>query len=182
MKSLFHDVKFFKLPNDVKLVVLYFASISECLIEANQLDDNAQIIAPLVGFDFTGDCNDLGWINRRDYITNQLASVKFKLKISQLEFIPPDFELSYSYVIDNMEKLKDMKSIASIKDDIKNFIGYYESVSWSVGKKKKMTNWKSSLIRWMNREWNKETSKGSHMEESVKAYLLLNEQHKNESN
>lgn len=171
--ALFTDKKFIQLESRVQLVVLYFASISEADINYNQLENHKRVLIDI--YKLIDHCDStLAVIH--NWIIDDLKKHKFQLKLSQIKFVPPTNELAYSYVIDNMDKLKDLKSIKDIKADINTFINYYASVDWKVGKKKEMSNWKAALIKWLNNDWNKSGVKKSETERSFATFMKLQNQ------
>lgn len=171
---LFTDKKFLQLTNPVRLTVIYFASIGVRDIDYNQLDKNEVIIYNIIKHpnQFKLEQTKLEIESHFQKVLIELKQTKFKLKLSQLKFTPPTTVEAMDYILTNMDKLKDGKSIGAIKTDIENFTNYYKSIDWKVGKKKKMTNWKTALIRWLNSDWNK--GKGiSQMSESMKAFMQI---------
>jgi hypothetical protein len=168
--KVFTDSSFLRLDSRVQLAVIYLASIGVTDIDYNVIKSHSKIMASIAKKD---ESNDLELEAFYKDILEQTCAAKYKIKKNQIEFIAPSVEEILDYVVSNTEKLKDAKTIAEITDDINNFWNYYESVSWCVGaNKKKMTNWKTAIIRWLNSDWNKK-KKSSGMDESVKAIMML---------
>jgi hypothetical protein len=91
-------------------------------------------------------------------------------------FLPPSKNDAIDYIVDF--GLMDKNTIPEIRQTAEQFIDYYESVNWKVGKSKKpMKSWKKALNNWCSRDWNKK-SQSSKVDESVKAYMLLQKQKK----
>jgi hypothetical protein len=173
--ELFTDEKFIQLTNSAQLAVLYFASIGSADMSSEELWNNKLPLSNIIRCQLD---DEITLINFFNSITTQLKKTGFKLKNSQIKFTPPTKDEALEYVIENMDKLTDQKTISAIKKDIDNFINYYESINWVVGssgkrKGKQMCNWKTSLIKWMNSEWNKNKNI-SGVDEAMKAFKLLN--------
>ena len=173
INRLFTDNVFLQLESKVQLVVIHFSSIGISDIDYNQLEKNHLIIDSIYKL---SPCSELEFlrISIHNDIIKDLTKNKFKFKKYQLKFTPPSASEALDYIVENIIKLKDAKSISDIKSDITNFNNYYESVNWVVGKKKQMTNWKTALVRWLNSDFNK-SKKTSQMSESMMAYMKLNQ-------
>lgn len=91
------------------------------------------------------------------------------------KFIPPTKEECVDYIL--KEGIMDTKSVAQINDTAQLFCDYYASVGWIVGKAKKpMQRWRKALNNWCKRDWTKKSNAKSKVEESIKAYMMLQQQ------
>jgi hypothetical protein len=87
------------------------------------------------------------------------------------KFVRPTEKECVDYIV---EKNLMKGTISSIVDTVNEFIDYYESVNWVVGKSKKpMKSWKKALNNWCKRGWNKKKDE-SKVSQTILALHSLN--------
>jgi hypothetical protein len=91
------------------------------------------------------------------------------------EFKAPTKEECQKYILE--KELMEDKTVDQIGEAIDLFRNYYISVGWVVGKNKKlMKSWKKALNNWCKRDWSKPSGAKSKIQESIKAYMILQNQ------
>lgn len=92
--------------------------------------------------------------------------------LNEDKFVPPLNSDCVDYIYAN--ELMNDKSLREIYETGELFLNYYESVGWVVGKsKKQMKSWKKALNNWCKRDWSKKSNAKSRVEESIKAFMML---------
>jgi len=93
---------------------------------------------------------------------------------SVFSFKAPSENECLNYILS--ENLLSHHSLSQISEIITLFLNYYGAVGWVVGKgknKRDMVSWKKALNNWCIRDWNKSSKSKNQIEETIKAYMLL---------
>ena len=105
---------------------------------------------------------------------NRMLTVRIN-ELTNSSFTPPKLKEAVDYIL--LKELMETKTVDHLSETAELFINYYESVGWIVGKAKKpMKSWKKALNNWCKRDWSKKSTAKSKIEESVKAYIILQTQ------
>lgn len=112
-------------------------------------------------------------------VLNEIKLSKIKYKIS-VSFDPPTKKELIDYAV--LNELMMNKSIAKISDKADDFLNYYDSNGWKVGKAKTpMVCWKKAFNLFASRDFGNE-KKQDQIENSISAYLMIKQKRKNQSN
>lgn len=125
-------------------------------------------------------------MNKRDILIELIKKDRAMLISSPEEFSDKILKLfdsspkvtfaeAVNYILD--QQLMEAKTVAQISETAEMFINYYGSVGWVVGKQKTpMKSWRKALNNWCKRDWNKNSQAKAKVQETIKAYMLIQQQ------
>lgn len=107
-------------------------------------------------------------------ISDRIINFLVKQELINLTFTPPTVEEAKNYLIEKELVAGEISITEVIAND---FINYYSSVGWTVGKlKKPMKSWKKALNTFAKKPWNVKKSGGGKVNKQMEAYMKLQKQ------